>query len=217
MARATEARRVKARQMMLEPEPLTSYSRYKMLSEWLLVAASSPDFVTVNIRPATICGWSPRQRFDLTVNKLTADAVRKRVITVHGGQQRRPNVGMTDIVRLYGLLLDADATLINGRTFNFGFENHKVIEIAELIKDVLSDLQVRIDVTSTTDHRDYHISSDKIQSVLGFKPESSIRQEVESLRAQLDEGFADIDAAEYYNMKFMDLGRNPGAYTFLSK
>lgn len=202
---------------VLEPEPLTSYSRYKMLSEWLLVAASSPDFVTVNIRPATICGWSPRQRFDLTVNKLTADAVRKRVITVHGGQQRRPNVGMTDIVRLYGLLLDADATLINGRTFNFGFENHKVIEIAELIKDVLSDLQVRIDVTSTTDHRDYHISSDKIQSVLGFKPESSIRQEVESLRAQLDEGFADIDAAEYYNMKFMDLGRNPGAYTFLSK
>ena len=60
----------------LEPEPLTSYSKYKMLSEWLVVAASSERFCTVNIRPATICGYSPRQRFDLTVNKLTADAVR---------------------------------------------------------------------------------------------------------------------------------------------
>ena len=58
----------------LEPEPLSSYSRYKMLSEWLVVAASAPDFCTVNIRPATICGVSPRQRFDLTVNKLTASA-----------------------------------------------------------------------------------------------------------------------------------------------
>src|SRR5439155_6988791 len=63
----------------LEPEPLTYYSRYKALSEWVIVAASSPDFRTVNVRPATICGYSPRQRFDLTVNKLTADALRKRI------------------------------------------------------------------------------------------------------------------------------------------
>jgi nucleoside-diphosphate-sugar epimerase len=76
----------------LEPEPLTYYSKYKMLSEWLVTSAASPDFCTVNVRPATICGFSPRQRFDLTVNKLTADAIRKRIITVHGGQQRRPFV-----------------------------------------------------------------------------------------------------------------------------
>jgi hypothetical protein len=68
-------------------------------------AAASPDFCAVNIRPATICGYSPRQRFDLTVNKLTADALRKRVITVHGGEQRRPNVGMTDMINLYAQLL----------------------------------------------------------------------------------------------------------------
>ncbi|HEU0040070.1 MAG TPA: NAD-dependent epimerase/dehydratase, partial [Verrucomicrobiae bacterium] len=118
----------------LEPEPITFYSKYKMLSEWLVTAAASPDFCTVNIRPATICGYSPRQRFDLTVNKLTADALRKRVITVHGGEQRRPNVGMTDMINLYGLLVDTDAQKINGRTFNFGFENLKVIEIAKVIQ-----------------------------------------------------------------------------------
>src|SRR5437764_15208032 len=103
-----------------------------MLAEWLVTAASSKDFCTVNIRLATVCGTSPRQRFDLTVNKLTADAITKRLITVHGGEQRRPNVGMTDMINLYGLLVGIDQSLINGKTFNFGFENHKVIEIARI-------------------------------------------------------------------------------------
>ncbi len=201
----------------LEPEPLTSYSRYKMLSEWLVTSSSSPDFCTVNIRPATICGYSPRQRFDLTVN-LTADAVRKRVITVHGGEQRRPNVGMTDVINLYGKLLETDAALINGRTFNFGFENHKVIEIARIVQSELADLKVEIKVTDTLDKRDYHISSKKIVGALGYKSVSSIRNEVAELRKVLTSGaFPDIDAAEHYNMKFMKLGRNPAAYGYLSR
>jgi nucleoside-diphosphate-sugar epimerase len=202
----------------LEPEPLTFYSKYKMLSEWLVTAAASPDFCAVNIRPATICGYSPRQRFDLTVNKLTADAVRKRVITVHGGEQRRPNVGMTDMINLYAQLISADSSKINGRTFNFGFENLKVIEIAKVIQSELKDLNVEIKVTSTLDQRDYHISSKKILEQLPYKPVSSIRQEVANLRKALDSGaFPDIDAAEHYNMKFMKLGRNPGCYRFASR
>lgn len=202
----------------LEPEPITYYSRYKMLGEWLVVSASSPDFCTVNVRPATVCGYSPRQRFDLTVNKLTADAIRKRVITVHGGEQRRPNVGMTDMINLYGILTQTDAKLINGRTFNFGFENHKVIEIAKIIQTELKDLNVEIKVTDTLDKRDYHISSEKILNVLGYKPVSSIRQEVANLRKALDAGtFGDIDAAEHYNMKFMKIGRSAAAYNFLSR
>ena len=109
------------------------------------------------------------------MNKLTADAIRKRVITVHGGEQRRPNVGMTDVINLYGLLVGADAALISGRTFNFGFENHKVIEIARIIQGEFADLNVAIKVTDTLDQRDYHISSKKILSVLGYQPVSSIR------------------------------------------
>jgi len=202
----------------LEPEPLTYYSKYKMLSEWVVRAASSKDFCTVSIRPATICGFSTRQRFDLTVNKLTADAVRKRVITVHGGEQRRPNVGMTDVVNLYTQLLETDSELINGRTFNFGFENLKVIEIAKVIQAELADLNVEIKVTSTTDNRDYHISSDKILATLGYKPVSSIRAEVKNLRKMLEtEHFEDIDAPQYYNMKTMKLDRFAGPYRFLSK
>lgn len=202
----------------LEPEPLTYYSKYKMLSEWLVTTASSPNFCTVNIRPATICGFSPRQRFDLTVNKLTADAIRKKVITVHGGEQRRPNVGMADVVNLYSRLIHMDPELINGRTFNFGFENLKVIEIAKLIQDELKDLGIRIDVTSTTDNRDYHISSEKILKTLNYQPVSSIRQEVANLRQVLESGrFSDIDASQHYNMKSMKLEPNPSAYQFLSR
>lgn len=201
----------------LEPEPLTAYSRTKMLSEWLVVAASSPEFCAVNIRPATICGFSPRQRFDLTVNKLTADAMVKRVITVHGGQQRRPNVGITDIINLYSRLLDTDAALINGRTFNFGFENLKVIEIAELIKNELKDLNVEIKVTSTTDNRDYHISSTKLLKTLNYEPVSSIKREVANLRKALESGaFANIDAPQHYNMQTMNLSRSTAAYNLLS-
>lgn len=202
----------------LEPEPLTYYSKYKALSEWLVLAAAGSDFCAVNVRPATICGHSPRQRFDLTVNKLTADALRKRVITVHGGTQRRPNVGMTDMINLYGLLVEAASAKISGRTFNFGFENHQVIEIARIIQRELSDLNVEIKVTDTTDHRDYHISSARIVSDLGYQPVSSIRQEVGHLRKALEGGqFPDIDAPEHYNMKFMKLSRDAGCHAFLAR
>lgn len=203
---------------LLEPEPITFYSKYKMLSEWLVRTAAAPDFCAVNVRPATICGFSPRQRFDLTVNKLTADALRKRVITVHGGEQRRPNVGMTDMINLYAQLVLSPDHLINGRTFNFGFENLKVIEIARVIQTELADLNVEIKVTDTLDKRDYHISSRKILDSLAYQPVSSIRQEVAELRRVLESGrFPDIDAPEHYNMKFMQVGRNNAAYAFFSR
>lgn len=201
---------------ILEPEPLTFYSKYKMLSEWLVIAAASNDFCTVNIRPATICGYSPRQRFDLTVNKLTADALRKGIITVHGGQQRRPNIGMNDAINLYSLLTQMDQALINGKTFNFGFENHKIIDIARIIQAELSDLPVEIQITNTLDQRDYHISSQKILQELGYQPVSSIRAEVAELRRVLESGmFPNIDAPEFYNMQTMNLDKNPGCYELL--
>lgn len=202
----------------LEPEPLTYYSKYKMLSEWIVASSASPSFCTVNIRPATICGFSPRQRFDLTVNKLTADAVRKKIITVHGGEQRRPNVGMNDIIQLYSLLIETNQDLINGRTFNFGFENLKVIEIAELIQNQLNDLPIKINITPTLDQRDYHISSNKILEVLNYQPVSSIKKEIDELRESLESNyFSDIEASEYYNMKCMKLGQNASPYQYFAR
>jgi hypothetical protein len=114
--------------------------------------------------------------------------------------------------------VDIDPAVINGRTFNFGFENHKVIEIAKLIQSELSDLAVDIKVTETLDQRDYHISSKKILAALHYQPVSSISREVGMLRTALEAGqFPDIDAPQHYNMKFMELPRNASAYNFLSR
>jgi nucleoside-diphosphate-sugar epimerase len=201
----------------LEPAPITTYSTNKMLSEWILLAARGPGFVTTNIRPATICGFSPRQRFDLTVNKLTVDAVRKGVITVHGGQQRRPNVSMQDVIHLYARLLEIDAAAIDGRTFNFGFENLRIIDLAKGIQKRLADLDVRIDVTELHDQRDYHISSDALVRATGYTPVGSIGSAVDELREKLDAGhFPDPDSEEHHNMKSMKLDRNASAYAWLA-
>lgn len=202
----------------LEPEPLTFYSKYKMLSEWLVVAAASDEFTTVNIRPATVCGYSPRQRFDLTVNKLTIDALTKGVISVHGGQQRRPNIGMDDMINIYCRLICVDKEKINGRTFNFGFENLKVIEIAEKIKEQLSDIDIKIEITESRDNRDYHISSHKIIKELGYEPVSSIAQQVSAIRKAYEGGnYSDPSSEKYYNMKSMSLNRQPTAYEYLAR
>lgn len=203
----------------LEPKPLTHYSRYKMLAEWIVRSAADERFCTVSVRPATVCGYSPRQRFDLTVNKLTADAVRKGVITVHGGNQRRPNISMTDMINLYANLIGTESRLINGRVFNFGFENHKVIDIAKLIKAELKDIPVEIKVTDVLDQRDYHISSEKIVRDLDYTQVSSIAKSVLELRERLDspDEFKDIDSSEYYNMKVMALARDSRPYHFLGK
>ena len=202
----------------IEPEPITFYSKYKMLSEWIVRSAASKEFCTVNIRPATICGYSPRQRFDLTVNKLTADGIRKKIITVHGGEQRRPNVGISDVINLYAQLIETEASLINGKTFNFGFENHKIIDIAKIIEQELIDLNPKIEITEVFDNRDYHISSKYIQSVLNYKPVSSIKNEVAELRRQFEKGvFPDIDAPQYYNLKVMKLDRNPKTFNLLKE
>lgn len=200
----------------LEPEPVTLYSKYKMLGEWLVFTAASNELCTVNIRPATICGYSPRQRFDLTVNKLTADAFTKRRMVIHAGQPHRPTVTMTDMINLYAMLLDVDAPLINGKTFNFGFENYKIADIAKLVQNQLKDLRVDIQVMESTDNRDFHISSEKILHDLGYKPISTIEQEVQNLRRAFEANqFANIESPEYYNLRSIKISRMPScSYLF---
>lgn len=189
----------------LEPEPITTYSKYKALSETLVTEAASENFVTVNIRPATICGYSPRQRFDLTVNVLTKSAITKGVITVHGGQQMRPNVTMEDITDLYIKMIEIEGDKINGDTFNYGFENLKVIEIAEMVKETLSrDVEIKIE--PVVDQRNYHISSEKIVKKLGIRPKFTITDMIEQLEIAFNAGkYPDPDADKYSNIKIMKL------------
>ena len=114
--------------------PLTDYNKYKGLCEPLLLRYQSPDFTTVIIRPATVCGYSPRMRFDLTVNILTNHAVNSGVITVFGGEQKRPNIHIDDVRDLYVQLLDMPDELIAGETFNAGYENHTITRSAEMVR-----------------------------------------------------------------------------------
>src|SRR2546426_7958663 len=110
--------------------PLTDYNKYKGLCEPILRRYQSPEFTTVVIRPATVCGYSPRMRFDLTVNILTNHAVNKGLITVFGGDQKRPNIHIDDICELYVQLLSAPTELIAGEIFNAAYQNHTVAQLA---------------------------------------------------------------------------------------
>ena len=166
--------------------PLTDYNKYKGLSEPLLLKHQSPEFTTVIIRPATICGYSPRMRLDLTVNILTNLAVHKGFITVFGGSQNRPNIHIHDIAELYVSLLEMPAEKIAGEIFNAGYENFTVAQIAEMVCKVVEEefpakAPIRVETSQSNDLRSYHVSSKKIAAKLGFVPKRSIEDAARDL------------------------------------
>ena len=159
--------------------PVSLYNQYKAACEPVLFAEQCPSFTTVSVRPATICGYSPRQRLDLTVNILTNHAVNNGKITVFGGVQMRPNLHMQDMVDLYCLLLEVPDEKIAGQIFNAGYQNYSVAETAEVIRGVVREEmpekgEIEIVTTPSDDIRSYRINSDKIQRVLGFVPKHTI-------------------------------------------
>jgi nucleoside-diphosphate-sugar epimerase len=166
--------------------PLTDYNKYKGLCEPILLQYQSPDFTTTIIRPATVCGYSPRMRFDLTVNILTNHAVNKGVITIFGGTQKRPNVHIEDVTDLYVELLEMPKEKIAGEAFNAGYENHTVAQLAEFVRKVVEDefpekAPIRLETTTSDDNRSYHVSSRKIAERLGWKPKRTIEDAVRDL------------------------------------
>lgn len=166
--------------------PLTDYNKYKGLCEPLLLRYQSPEFTTTIIRPATVCGYSPRMRFDLTVNILTNHAINKGVITIFGGTQKRPNVHIEDVTDLYVELLSIPKEKIAGEAFNAGYENHTVAQLAEFVRKVVEDefpekAPIRLETTTSNDNRSYHVSSRKIANRLGWKPNRTIEDAVRDL------------------------------------
>jgi len=173
--------------------PLTLYNTYKGMCEPLLFKHQSRDFVCVTLRPATICGYSPRMRLDLSVNILTNHAVNLGKITVFGGRQLRPNLHVQDMCDLYQLLLTVPDELIAGETFNAGYQNHSIREIAEIVRRVVQEEfpengEIEIVATPTNDLRSYHINSDKIAKTLGFRPKRGIEDAVHDLCRAFKEG-----------------------------
>jgi len=188
--------------------PLTDYNRYKALCEPRLFKYQSPEFTAVTIRPATVCGYSPRLRLDLTVNILTASAIERGRITVFGGAQKRPNIHIEDMTDLYVSLLTMEPTRIAGKTFNAGYQNRTVAEIAEIVRAVVSEEvpgreRLEIVTTPSNDLRSYHISSERIECELGFVPKRTIEDAVRDLCRAFAEGRVPnaLDDVRYYNVK----------------
>jgi nucleoside-diphosphate-sugar epimerase len=166
--------------------PLTDYNKYKGLCEPILLRYQSPAFTTVIIRPATVCGYSPRLRLDLTVNILTNHAVNNRKITIFGGSQKRPNIHVEDITDLYVDLVEIPAEKIAGKTFNAAYQNYTVAELGEMVRDVVSrempELgEIVLETTPSNDLRSYHVSSAKIQRELGWAPKRTLEDAVVDL------------------------------------
>ena len=166
--------------------PLTDYNKYKGLSEPVLLQYQSPEFTTVIVRPATVCGYSPRMRFDLSVNILTNHAVNRGVITVFGGTQKRPNIHIDDLAELYVQLLDLPDHLIAGQVFNAGYQNYTIAELAEMVRAVVEQEMpeigtIRIETTPSNDLRSYHVSSKKIAETLGYVPKRSVEDAVRDI------------------------------------
>ncbi len=185
-------------------EPLTDYSKYKALCEEILLKYKDNNFITSIIRPATVCGYSPRQRLDLVVNILTNHAYHNKKILVYGGSQLRPNIHINDMVRVYELLLNADKNLINGEIFNAGLDNLSVFNIAEEVKFEI-DKNIKIEKVPTNDNRSYHISSEKIFKKLGFQNQFSIRDAIKDLKEAFNKKLLikTLDNEEYFNIKKM--------------
>lgn len=188
--------------------PLTDYNKYKGLCEPVLLRHQSPEFTTVIIRPATVCGYSPRMRFDLSVNILTNHAVNRGVITVFGGSQKRPNIHIEDITDLYVQLLDLPDALIAGEIFNAGYQNNTIAEIAEIVRSVVEEempekAPIKIETTPSNDLRSYHVSSKKISRILGFVPKRTIQDAVRDISNAFKSGKLpnSLDDERYINVK----------------
>jgi nucleoside-diphosphate-sugar epimerase len=166
--------------------PLTLYNKYKGMCEPLLFKHTDDKFVGVVFRPATVCGAAPRIRLDLSVNILTNHAITNNKITVFGGAQMRPNLHIKDYCDAVELLMTAPAAKIANETFNVGFQNMSIADLAVLVKNTVErrfpeKAPIAIVTTPTDDNRSYHINSDKIARALGFKPKYTIEDAIEGL------------------------------------
>lgn len=190
-------------------QPLTDYSKYKILCEKYLLQKTSKDFCVLILRPATVCGYSPRLRLDLTVNMLTIQALVNKKMTIFGGSQMRPNIHIKDMAEIYIKSLEYPDEKICGKIFNEGYQNYTLLEIAQMIKKTLKDNSISIEISKTLDLRSYKISSQKIKKELGFKPKHRVEEAIEDLKRAYIGGKIEnpLENIKYYNIKTMQILR----------
>lgn len=185
-------------------QPLTDYSYYKAKCEEILLNYQSSTFATTILRPATVCGFSPRQRLDVVVNILSNLAYHNREISVFGGSQLRPNIHIFDMCMAYINILAAPINLVSGEIFNVGAENYTVDQLAKfVVQSIGSDVAIKR--TTTNDNRSYHVSSNKIKEVLSFKPEKSVNDAIVDLKFAFENKLLKdpLNNPLYFNIKRM--------------
>jgi nucleoside-diphosphate-sugar epimerase len=175
--------------------PISVYNKTKMVAERVLL--SYKDQMQVHcIRPATVCGVSPRMRLDVSVNMLTFQALKNKKITVFGGDQTRPNIHIKDMVRVYQHFL-ANPSITSG-CYNAGFENISILQIAEMVqKKVPSEIVV----SESNDPRSYRQNSDKLLQT-GFTQKFGVQNAIDEIIELLNAGkLADDD--QCYTVRWM--------------
>jgi|TARA_B110000027_G_scaffold68194_1_gene72905 nucleoside-diphosphate-sugar epimerase len=175
--------------------PISAYNKTKMVSE--RVFFSYKDYIKIHcIRPATVCGYSPRMRLDVSVNLLTMQALTNKIINVYGGKQTRPNINIHDMIGVYKHFLKNSE--IESGFFNAGFEN---ISILDMAKKIQSKIPSEIKITSSNDPRSYRQNSNKLIAT-GFKQKYFIDDAIEEIMNKFNDGkLSDNDI--YYNIKVM--------------
>ena len=165
-------------------KPLTYYNKYKGMCEPLLLKHTNDKFTGVVFRPATVCGYSPRMRFDLSVNILTNFAYNKGYIKIIGGKQLRPNLHILDYCDAVVKLLTARKSKVKNKIFNVGYQNKSIENLAKIVKKKVEKFKKnKIDFLreKSNDKRSYHINSDKIKNELNFKPKRTIEMAINEI------------------------------------
>ena len=175
--------------------PISVYNKTKMVAERVLL--SYQDKMQVHcIRPATVCGYSPRMRLDVSVNMLTFQALKNKKITVFGGDQTRPNIHMKDMVRVYQHFL-AKPSIVSG-CYNAGFENISILDIAEQVqKKVPSEIVV----SASNDPRSYRQNSDKLKAT-GFEQKFGVETAIDEIIAKYNSGEL-VENDQCYTVRWM--------------
>jgi len=187
----------------LSLDPITIYAKCKADGEDILNELVDDTFVGVSVRSATVCGYSPRLRLDLTINLLTDQALTDGRIRVFGGAQMRPNVHIRDLTAFYRMLLDAPVDKISGRAFNVSRQNESVMGLAEMIRDEL-DPSLPIETVPSNDPRSYHLSAERARKELGFEAKHDLVTAVRELREAYRSGeVTDSQSSIYRNVVWM--------------
>lgn len=184
-------------------EPLTDYSKYKAQCEKILFKYIGEDFICSVLRPATVCGYAPRQRLDVVVNILTNLAFHTRKIKIMGGDQMRPNIHIDDMVDAYLRVLASDEKVVQGKIYNVGYHNHTVKQIGKIVAKLVDGCE--LEIVPTNDNRSYHVSSEKISQELGFVPLRTLEDAVRDLIAAFEQGKLpdSLENKRYFNIKTM--------------